>query len=484
MSDPVIIAIDLGTQSLRVSAIGLDGRRHWNVQRPVAMGNDGIRQEQDARQWRDLLLTGLREVAEAGFVPAVILASGPLAGWVPVGADGEPLAPALMYNDARTEADIATVQAALPAGTSVPRLTIADPLPHALWMRREGAATMSAARHFLDATGWLNFVLTGRATLSRYTALRLYNPGTRQQLGLDATPFGRTVEVGETIGVLVPELAERLGWPAVPVVAATFDSKCAYLGSGIHEPGDALDISGTVTSFGTVSATRVDDREDRIYSVPFGERWLVRGSTAAAGSIIEWAREALAFSIAELDHLALTAPVSLETDPVFVPYLAGARAPLWRPRARGSLTGLSLGTGRADLARSIYAGLALSVRHIVDTIESCGAEVRHIRLAGGLSRSAALAQIKADILGRPVTVMADAELTTMGMAAIGAAHLGAYPTIGAAARRLSQDATTFHPRLPAQEASALYARYLRGAGLSVSLVPPAPTVTNSRTSAA
>src|SRR5690606_27344904 len=115
--------------------------------------------------------------------------------------------------------------------------------------------------------------------------------------------------------------------------------------------------------------------------------------------------------------------ISAETDPIFVPYLSGARAPLWRPRARGRLTGLSICTSRADLARSLYAGLALSVRHIVETIESCGANVADIRLAGGLSRSGALAQMKADILGRPVTVMADPELTTIGMAAIGATHL-------------------------------------------------------------
>ncbi len=471
MSAPLILAIDLGTQSLRVTAIGTDGTRYWSLQRPVETVTDGIRQEQDAGQWRELLLEGLGEAAAAGIVPAVILASGPLAGWTPVGANGQPTAPAVMYNDARSEPDLETVAAALPDGVGVPRLTIADPLPHALRLRRETGAALAGAAHLLDATGWLNFVLTGRPTLSAYTALRLYDAATRQKLGLAAVPFGRTVEVGEPIGPLTPALAERFGWPAIPVIAATFDSKCAYLGSGIRAPGDALDISGTVTSFGVVSATRVIDRDNRIYSVPFGEAWLVRGSTAAAGSIIEWARETLAFSIAEMDRLALAAPIRPETDPIFVPYLAGARAPLWHPRARGSITGLSIGTSRADLARAIYAGLALSLRHIVDTIEGCGAAVGGIRLAGGLSRSAALAQLKADILGRPVTAMADAELTTIGLAAIGATHLGAFAEIGTAARAFARDAETYRPGLDAGAANALYARYLRGAGLSVSLVP-------------
>lgn len=487
MSEPLVLAIDLGTQSLRVTALGLDGRRHWSVQRPVETRSQGVLQEQDAGAWRDLLLNGLREAAAAGVVPSVILASGPLAGWMPVSANGDPMGPAVMYNDARSEADLPAVEAALPSASSVPRLTIADPLPHALRMRREATAPLDEAEHLLDATGWLNFVLTGHATLSAYTGLRLYDAATREKLGVASVPFGRIVEVGEVIGSMAGPLAQWLGWPRVPVVAATFDSKCAYIGSGISAGGEALDISGTVTSFGVVSDNRVIDRDNRIYSVPLGDKWLVRGSTAAAGSIIEWARGTLALSIDEMDRLATEGPIRAETDPVFVPYLAGARAPLWRPRARGSITGLSISTSRADLARTIYAGLALSVRHIVDTIASCGATVSSVRLAGGLSRSAALAQIKADILGRPVTVMADAELTTLGMAAIGAAHLGAYAHIGEAARALAADATTYQPRLAAAEADALYARYLRGAGLSVSLVPAvagAGSITTGRISAA
>lgn len=484
MSEPLILAIDLGTQSLRITAIGASGRRHWSLQRPVDTVTDGVRQEQDARQWRELLLGGLSEAAAAGIVPAVIVASAPLAGWTPVGTDGEPIAPAVMYNDARSEPDLETVAANLPEGVAVPRLTIADPLPHALRLGREAAASLAGAVHLLDATGWLNFVLTGKPTLSAYTALRLYDAATRQRLGVAAVPFGRTVAVGEPIGPLHAALARRFGWPAVPVIAATFDSKCAYLGSGISTPGDALDISGTVTSFGVVSASRVVDRDDRIYSVPFGDAWLVRGSTAAAGSIIEWARQTLAFSIEEMDQLALAAPIRPDSDPIFVPYLAGARAPLWRPRARGSLTGLSIGTSRADLARAIYAGLALSLRHIVETIAACRTEVAGIRLAGGLSRSAALAQLKADILGRPVTVMADAELTTIGLAAIGATHLGAFKSIAEAAGALARDAATYRPGLDAGAANALYARYLRGAGLSVSLVAGSGSDTSGQTSVA
>lgn len=482
MSSRCLIAVDLGTQSLRVSVLGLDGARLWSRQRPVFTTSDGERQEQDPLRWRDDLLSGLTAAASAGFVPDAILTSGPLAGWVVVNANGAPITPALMYNDTRSEADVATVAAALPVGATVPRLTIADPLPHALRLRREAPAVSNTMKHLLDATGWLNYVLTGVPTLNAYTGIRLYDADTRQRLGLSASTFGRVVDVGQAIAPLDAALADAFGWLRIPVVAATFDSKCAYLGSGIAAPGEALDISGTVTSFGVVSPMPIRDPEDRVYAVPFGSSHLVRGSTAAAGSVIEWAREVFGLSVEGLNALALAEPV-LADDPVFVPYLAGARAPLWHPRARGSLSGLSIATRRPAVARAIYAGLALSLRHIVETIESCAVPVESIRLAGGLARSDALSQIKADILGRPMLRLDEVELTTAGLAAIGATSLGAYPDIGSAAQSFSHTAKAFKPRLERKDADRLYARYLKSAGLSVSLAQPRPRM-DSRASAA
>src|SRR5690606_38099081 len=102
-------------------------------------------------------------------------------------------------------------------------------------------------------------------TLNAYKGMRLYDGATRARLDLAGLPFGRIVGIGETIGPLAATLAQATGWPAVPVIAATFDSKCAYLGSGIARPGEALDISGTVTSFGVVSARPVHDPLNRIY---------------------------------------------------------------------------------------------------------------------------------------------------------------------------------------------------------------------------
>jgi sugar (pentulose or hexulose) kinase len=468
---PCLIVVDLGTQSLRVSVVGLDGKRLWSWQQAVSTIQDGERQEQDPAEWRALMGEGLAAAAQEGYIPLALLASAPLAGWVPLSGAGTALALATMYNDSRSEADLPWVEAALEPGVAVPRITIADPLPHALMLRREEPRTYAAMRSLVDATGWLNFLLTGEIVLNKYTAIRLYSDTIRRRLGLSAARFGRVVEIGEVIGPLIPSLAERLAWPAVPVIAATFDSKCAYLGSGVGAPGEALDISGTVTSFGVVSSEPVVDPLDRIYSVPFMDGHLVRGSTAAAGSIIEWVRKLLGLTVSELDALVVQGALSAD-DPILLPYHSGARAPLWKPRARGVISGLSIATSREELARSVYAGLGLSLRHIVDTIEANGVQVDTILLSGGLARSAVLSQCKADILGRPVTVLGETELTTFGLAAIGATALGRFPNVRAAARQFVRPAQTFTPKLSAEEAGRLFHRYRTVADLSGELISP------------
>lgn len=461
MTAPLVLAIDLGTQSMRVTALDARGERRFGWQRPVATRIAGPCQEQDSAEWAALLHEGLAAAAEAGIVPAAIVACGPLAGFVPLDETGAALGPAVMYNDAQAKPDLAPVEAAIAGDGTALRPVVADPLPQALRLRRAAPEIFARTAHLLDATGWLNHALTGRATLNPVTGLRLYGPEVAKGLGIDPALFGRIAPVGEIIAPIAPALATTLGWPPVPVVSAPFDSKTAYIASGIGTRGDALDISGTVTSFGVFDSGPLHDPQRRVYALPFGAGWLVRGSTAAAGSVLEWARALLGIDFDTLDALAASAPPGAG-GLVLVPYHAGARAPLWDPEARGRLAGLSLETDRAALARAAYEGLAMSLRHILETIEELGVPVGRIRLTGGLSRSAVLSQIKADVLGRPLVALAESELTTIGLAVIGSVAIGVHPDHAAASAAMVREGDRFLPGA-GDAYDAAYARYLQEA---------------------
>jgi len=457
---PTLLAIDLGTQSLRLTALSTDGRRGWSWSAPVASRISGEIDEQDPAEWSALLATALAEAARAGIRPDAIAAAGPLAGWVPLAADGTAIGPAAMYFDRRAALHLAAVDAALADRPHALRPTVADPLPQMLRLRSERPEVHARTACLLDATGWLVRELTGAATLDAYTALRLYDPVVRARLAVEAASFGRPVAVGEVVAPLRAPLAAGFGGRPIPVVAATFDSKCAYLASGIAAEGEALDISGTVTSFGVVAPRPVEDAARRIYSVPFDGGWLVRGSMSGAGSILEWARRSLfGMELEAIEAAAAEAPPGA-AGVTFLPYHSGIRSPLWNPHARGAFVGLSLDAGRPALARAVFEGLAFALRHIADAMAGCAVRISDVRLAGGLARSRLLAQLKADVLGRPMIRCADHELTTLGLAVIAAVAIGAFPDRQAASRALVGMADRVVPGPAAGAYDAAYRRYL------------------------
>ena len=86
---------------------------------------------------------------------------------------------------------------------------------------------------------------------------------------------------------------------------------------------------------------------------------------------------------------------------MFLPYLAGERAPVFDEQARGAFVGLSLGHGRADLARAVLEAAAFALRHVAEPLVEAGAPLRELRLAGRPSHDDTWARIKSDVLGLP-----------------------------------------------------------------------------------
>ena len=426
MSQADLLAIDLGTQSLRLTAFDRTGKKQWNWSAPVDSYIHGDIFEQSTEQWGTLLLRGFHEARHVGIRPKAIAATGPLAGYVALDTEGRALCPAVMYTDRRSAPEAKLVEAIIleqPDDSGL-RVHIADPIPQWLRICREFPEVAQNTTHFLDATGWINFFLTGLATVNAFTGLRLYTSETQSLLGLKNPPFGKITPVGHAIGTLRPSIAEALGVESAKVISATFDSKCAYLGSGLTNPGQATEISGTVSSLGVLSSRHIQDKARRIYSVPFLNSYLVRGSTAAAGSSLEWAMH----NLLHCNHAELGALLENSTPGAnglcFLPYLAGERTPLWNPWASGALLGLKLESTKSDIARAVIEGLAFSVGHIAAVIAECGVRMEEIFLAGGLARNDLLCQIKADVLNIPVKIFSDHELTSIGLGVIMAISMG------------------------------------------------------------
>jgi xylulokinase len=427
LSNDLVLVIDLGTQSMRGTAVDRDGRVHFSRTYPIHTDREGARCEQDPRVWRGCLENIVTEARGAhGESIRATVATGTLSGLVCVDGNGEALGPAIMYGDQRSCMQAARIEAdpAFPNWGGW-RAHSCDFLPQLLYLAEEQGHVYGRAKHVLDATGYLNYLLTGEATMDAYTRFHCYaNPGGEglpeglfSNLGLDRMKLGDVHTMGQRIG-------------NSDVIAASYDSVCAYQGAGLSRPGDALDISGTVTSFGVLQDGVVADDRRRVYSLPWNDgQWLLRGSTAMSGGVLEWVlREIVRGEFDEFDGLVGESRPGAN-GVIFLPFLAGERAPIWNEKACGTFFGLTPATTRADLARAVYEGLCYSLRHIQSVVEELGAAVGTVRIAGGLARNDTLTRIKADITGKALRPMRNLELTTLGCVAIAGCALGWYESM-------------------------------------------------------
>ena len=123
-----------------------------------------------------------------------------------------------------------------------------------------------------------------------------------------------------------------------------------------------------------------------------------------------------------------------EDRPLFLPYLAGERTPLWRADVRGAFEGLSRGHRADDFLWSVLEGVAMAMRDIlVRAVDGSRQNLSEVRVAGGGARSDAWCQLKADVMNVPMVRTAHRETGVIGAAIAAAVGLGWHPTLAAAA---------------------------------------------------
>jgi xylulokinase len=375
-----------------------------------------------------------------------------------------PAAPARLWLDRRAEEEARTVSRVM--GGFVDSSFF---LPKALAVKNREPELYEKTKWFLAAPEYLACALTGEARTvipSEGFEKWYWNDHALEALGLDKEKFPPQIIPGELIGTITGAVVARFGFkPAVKVIAGGPDFFASILGTGAVGPGQACDRSGTSEGINLCCSRRIDDLRLMCYGHPVKPYWNLSGIVSTTGEALAWGRELLGMTglpYANFLDLAASSPAGAD-GLVFLPYLAGERAPIWDPRARGVFLGLGLGTGRRETARAIAEGICFAIRDVITVMEETGVPVEELRVTGKPGESAFLNQLKADIAGRPVlipravmsaaakaseklsgeTMSLPAEL--LGLTALGAAAMGAYASVEEAVRRLIGIAETFVP---------------------------------------
>ncbi len=444
-----LLAIDLGTSSVKVVVVDLLGRLLGvgAQEYPLQSVRPGWAEQAPEAWWQATVRALHQAVDQAGPVQiAAIGLSGQMHGTVLVDAALQPIGPAIIWADQRSTAEVEEFvlrvgrqRLAEIAGTA-PATGFMGPT--LLWLQRHDPARLDRARAALLPKDYLRLRLTGHvateASDASATALfdvrqRRWSEEILRAVQAPAALLPEVLEPAALAGALLPAAAAELGLPAgIPVVAGCADQVAQALGNGLLDPGSG---SVTVGSGGQVFAPLSAPRSDALLRLHTfchtpADRWYLLGAMLTAGLSLRWLRDLLGLTH-EADAYATLGRQAAQTPPgadglLFLPYLAGERSPVMDPQARGCFVGLTLRHQPGHLARAIMEGVAFALRDILEIMATLQAPPERLLAVGNGLASPVWRQIVADVLGRPLYLPAGREQAGVGAALLAGIGAGLY----------------------------------------------------------
>jgi xylulokinase len=247
------------------------------------------------------------------------------------------------------------------------------------------------------------------------------------------------VSLASAVATTLPE--------GTPVVHGGIDAVGAALEAGIFGTGDGL---VEMTGFSTVVITAAE-RRTRVPGMihtrhGVGEGDLILAAMVTAGAVTDWGMRLTGFeNPAAFDRNVLERIPERPGRLLMVPALAGERTPTWDATARGAVVGLDLDVDAADLALAIYEGTALGLGDNFGRLQEVLGDLSPVRSVGGGSKSESWTQIKADVLGVPVTVPRLGHGAAAGAAMLAGMATGLWPDEGSARALVAEEGSTFEP---------------------------------------
>jgi glycerol kinase len=490
----VIITIDAGTTGVRAFAVDLEGH-------PVGRSYQEFTQyfpqpgwvEHDAAEiWsvtqkvlHDLVTELGRTVAAVGITDQ----RETIVAWNR--RTGAPLHAAIVWQDRRTaqRCEHLVGQGELPAIRATTGLVL-DPYFSASkieWLLTQGQVPADEDLLLGTIDSWLLWNLTGGAahmtdpSNASRTMLFDIRSGTWSEdlCELFGVPISALPQVRPSAGSFGTTVASS-GLPAgIPITGIVGDQQAALFGQACVNPGMAKNTYGTGSFvLMNVGSTCPDPTEGLLTTVAWTlPARMLRGSSAsrdglvthfalegsifATGAAVQWLRDGLGIieDAAEVGPLASSVPDS--GGVVLVPAFAGLGSPYWDPYARGTVVGITRGSGRAQFARAVVESMAYQTRDVVDAMTAAsGTQLEELRVDGGASVMPVLLQLQADQLGATVLRSSVAETTALGASYMAGLGAEIWSDLSEVSQHWQADARV-EPATDRSEADAAYAQWQR-----------------------
>ena len=380
---------------------------------------------------------------------------------IPVDRQGNPLRPAIMWQDKRNEGIVASLR---PKEKEIYALTGARintvfSGTKMTWLRREEPEIYGKTYKICTIADYLTLKMTGQFRTDHTYGSRslLMNLKTRQWddrlldlFRVEKDKLCQLVSPGTVIGTVTEDFARRTGLKSgIPLVSAGGDQQCAALGHGLCQSGTMEITTGT----GAYMLQFIDQVPKNLgtdvicgaHSLP--GKYVLETSMLTCAALYNWAGRTLE-GCEEISarNAAVEASPPGSNGCIALPYFQGRGTPDWNAEAFGGFLNVGLRTTSADMTRALLESICYEIRNNLDVLERYTAPAHTVYVGGGLTKFDTFCQIEADVTGLPMTRnRAHAEQTSFGAWVSAAVALGLYGSAEEALKKAVTEPKVYVP---------------------------------------
>ena len=457
MKHPLYIGVDIGTTSTKCVVFDSSHKVHAVHYREYPLiCADSESAEQNPNEILDAVFSAIKtcvnQVDTGGYYVELISFSSAMHGLISVDRSGRPLTNCITWADKRAakwandlKQDPSGIGAQIYKNTGTPLHAMA-PLAKILWMKETHPDLFQATYKFIGIKEYLFFKLTDQYLIdySIASATGLFNIHTldwdetalqlcgitKEQL---STPVDGTHYCTNVSSALLTELNLS---SATKFVLGASDGPLSNLGVGASHHGEVAITIGTSGAIRTLVDKPVTDETQRTFCYLLTkDKYCIGGPVNNGGIVLRWIRDELARSETEKAKSLGLDPYDMLTETaklarpgadglLFLPYLAGERAPIWDATATGSFIGLSLLHKKEHIIRSALEGVILNLYMVMGSVREMIGQPKNILATGGFARSPFWRQILSDVFNTTVTVPSDIESSCLGAVLLGRYAIG------------------------------------------------------------
>ncbi len=462
----LIGGLDIGTTGCKITVYTDKGEFVKSSYKEYTVRRSGGEHEINAE---DIKAAVFEVLSECGEISALGVTSFGEA-FVMTDSGGNVLLPSMLYTDPRGAAELEELKEKLGA-ERITEICAADghimySMPKIMWVKNNLPEIYKNVRHIMLMEDYIVSELCGKyfidySLAARTMAFDVRNKCWSEEIfsaaGVDMSLMSVPVKSGSIAGRIFSEIADRLNVrDDIIIINGCHDQVAAAIGAGITEIGMAVDGTGTVECvtpvFDEIPENAQLYREG--YSVvPYAldDKYVCYALSFTGGAVLKWYRDCFAKYEKEkagddvyklLDSVVPDAP----TDILVLPHFAGAANPYMDTLSSAAMVGITLETTAPQIYKALMEGVTYEIKTNIEHLKGFGINPKSLYATGGGASSPVWLQIKADILGMPITALKSREVGACGTCMLAAVSLGVYNSLTDAARAFVKCGKTYYPR--------------------------------------